>query len=30
MSIYVKTMTGKTIVLDVEASDSIERVMEKI
>ena len=26
MQIFVKTLTGKTITLDVEASDSIENV----
>lgn len=30
MEIYVKTLTGKTITLDVEASDSIEEVKAKI
>ena len=30
MQIFVKTLTGKTITLDVEASDSIENVMRKI
>ena len=28
--IFVRTLTGKTITLDVEASDSIENVKEKI
>ena len=30
MQIFVKTLTGKTITLDVEASDTIEAVKEKI
>lgn len=30
MQIFVKTMTGKTITLDVEASDLIENVMTMI
>lgn len=30
MQIFVKTLTGKTITLDVEASDSIEAVKGKI
>ncbi len=30
MQIFVKTLTGKTITLEVEASDSIENVMAKI
>jgi ubiquitin len=30
MQIFVKTLTGKTITLDVEASDSIETVKGKI
>lgn len=30
MLIYIKTLTGKTIILDVECSDSIEEVKEKI
>ena len=30
MKIYVKTLTGKTITLDVEASDTIENVKAKI
>uniref|UniRef100_A0A0G4I0A1 Ubiquitin-like domain-containing protein n=1 Tax=Chromera velia CCMP2878 TaxID=1169474 RepID=A0A0G4I0A1_9ALVE len=30
MQIFVKTLTGKTITLDVEPSDSIEQVKEKI
>ena len=30
MQIFVKTVTGKTITLDVEASDSIENVRQKI
>lgn len=30
MQIFVKTLTGKTITLDVEASDSIENVRAKI
>ena len=28
--IFVKTLTGKTITLDVEASDTIESVKQKI
>ena len=30
MQIFVKTLTGKTITLEVEPSDSIENVKEKI
>ena len=30
MQIFVKTLTGKTITLDVEASDTIEGVKQKI
>ena len=30
MQIYVKTLTGKTITLDVEPSDTIENVCYKI
>ena len=30
MQIFVKTLTGKTITLDVESSDSIETVKQKI
>jgi small subunit ribosomal protein S27Ae len=30
MQIFVKTLTGKTITLDVEASDTIETVKQKI
>lgn len=30
MQIYVKTLTGKTVTLDVEPSDSIENVKAKI
>ena len=30
MEIYVKTLTGKTITLDVECSDSIEEIKAKI
>src|SRR3990167_3172389 len=30
MPIYVKTLTGKTITLDVEGSDSIQQVKQKI
>ena len=30
MQIFVKTLTGKTLTLDVEASDSIENVKAKI
>jgi hypothetical protein len=29
MQIFVKTLTGKTITLDVESSDSIEAVKQK-
>ena len=29
MQIFVKTLTGKTITLDVEPSDTIENVKEK-
>ena len=29
MQIFVKTLTGKTITLDVEASDSIDNVKAK-
>jgi ubiquitin len=29
MQIFVKTLTGKTITLDVESSDSIENVKQK-
>ena len=30
MQIFIKTLTGKTITLDVEPSDSVESVKEKI
>ena len=30
MQIFVKTLTGKTIILDVEPSDTIEHIKEKI
>jgi ubiquitin C len=30
MQIFIKTLTGKTIALDVEPSDSIELVKQKI
>ena len=30
MQIFVKTLTGKTITLEVEAADSIETVKTKI
>jgi len=30
MTIYVKTLTGKTLELDVDSSDTIEIVKEKI
>ena len=30
MQIFVKTLTGKTITLDVDASDNIESVKQKI
>jgi ubiquitin len=30
MQIFVKTLTGKTITLDVEPSDSIEAVKQKV
>lgn len=30
MQIFVRTLTGKTITLDVEASDTIESVKQKI
>ena len=30
MQIFVKTLTGKTITLEVEASDSIENIKSKI
>lgn len=30
MQIFVKTLTGKTITLDVESSDTIEGVKQKI
>ena len=30
MQIFVRTLTGKTITLDVEASDTIESVKHKI
>jgi len=30
MQIFVKTLTGKTITLDVDSSDSIENVKQKV
>jgi len=30
MEIFVKTLTGKTIILDVESSDTIENIKAKI
>jgi len=30
MQIFVKTLTGKTITLDVESNDTIENIKEKI
>jgi ubiquitin len=30
MQIFVKTLTGKTITLDVEASDTIDNIKAKI
>ena len=30
MQVFVKTLTGKTITLDVESDDSIENIREKI
>ena len=30
MQIYVRTLTGKTIALDMEPSDTIENVKQKI
>lgn len=30
MQIFVKTLTGKTITLDVESSDTIEAIKQKI
>jgi len=30
MNLFIKTLTGKTITLDVEPSDSIENVKQKI
>ncbi len=30
VQIFVKTLTGKTITLEVEASDSVENVKQKI
>ena len=30
MQIFVKTLTGKTITLEVESSDSIQQVKQKI
>ena len=30
MQIFVKTLTGKTITFDVESSDSIENLKQKI
>lgn len=30
MQIFVKTLTGKTITLDVEAGDTVEQIKQKI
>ena len=30
MQIFIKTLTGKTITLDVESSDTIENIKQKI
>jgi len=30
MQIFVKTLTGKTITLDIESSDTVENVKQKI
>jgi len=30
MQIFIKTLTGKTITLDVEPSDTIENVKQKV
>ena len=30
MQIFIKTLTGKTITLDVEASDTIDNIKQKI
>ena len=30
MQIFIKTLTGKTITLDVEASDSVDAIKQKI
>jgi ubiquitin len=30
MQIFVKTLTGKTVTIDVEASDTVETVKQKI
>ena len=30
MQIFIKTLTGKTITLDVEPSDSLENIKQKI
>jgi large subunit ribosomal protein L40e len=30
MQIFIKTLTGKTITLDVEPSDNIENIKQKI
>ena len=30
IQIFIKTLTGKTITLDVEASDTIENIKQKI
>jgi ubiquitin len=30
MQIFIKTLTGKTITLDVEASDTIENIKQKV
>ena len=30
MQVFIKTLSGKTVTLDVEASDSVENVKQKI
>ena len=30
MQIFIKTLTGKTITLDVESSDTVEQIKQKI
>jgi ubiquitin len=30
MQIFIKTLTGKTITLDVEASDAVDAIKQKI